>query len=267
MGLPKAGRTVNCERSKTMKIGIIGFGHVGTAMKGLFKDAVVYDGPKGLGSKKDINACDAAFVCVPTPMGKDGECDTTIVDEVLGWCTCNVLILRSTVRVGYTREMATKLKKSIVFQPEYYGETTAHPFADLSDRKWLSFGGTPKAVSLAIDVYKTVTNAEVEIHQAPSDEVEMAKYMENAFLATKVTFVNEMYDVCEKLGLDYNQVREIWIADPRIGRSHTFIYKENRGYGGSCLPKDISALHTLEKKHGVDDTLINAVIEKNEKYR
>ncbi len=249
-----------------MKIGIIGLGHVGTAMHGLFKDAVIYDKFKNLGSQDEINNCDAAFVCVPTPKSEDGTCDTSAVDEVLNWCNCKVIILRSTVRVGYTREMSEKLHKNIVFQPEYYGETVAHPFVNLSDRNWLSFGGTPEAIDLAIDAYKTVINSNVRIYQARADEVEMAKYMENAFLATKVTFINEMYDICEKLGLNYNQVREIWIADPRIGTSHTFIYKDNRGYGGSCLPKDISELHELEKKNDLDDTLINAVIEKNKKY-
>ena len=249
-----------------MKIGIVGFGHVGGAMHELFKDAIIYDKFKRIGSKEEINTCDATFVCVPTPMMEDGSCDTTAVDEVLAWCESKVIILRSTVRVGYTREMANKLHKNIVFQPEYYGETVAHPFANLSDRNWLSFGGTREAVVLAIDVYKNVINSNVRIYQAPSDEVELAKYMENAFLATKVIFINEMYDICEKLGLNYNQVREIWTADPRIGTSHTFIYKDNRGYGGSCLPKDISALHQLEKENEVDDTLINAVIEKNKKY-
>ena len=249
-----------------MKIGIVGLGHVGTAMHNLFKDAIIYDKYKNIGSMNEINKCDAAFVCVPTPMKDDGSCDTTAVDEVLNWCVCKVIILRSTVRVGYTREMTEKLHKKIVFQPEYYGETVAHPFADLSDRTWLSFGGTQEAIALAIDAYKTVINSNVRIYQAPSDEVELAKYMENAFLATKVIFINEMYDICEKLGLNYNQVREIWIADSRIGTSHTFIYKDKRGYDGSCLPKDISELHTLEKENGLDDTLINAVIEKNKKY-
>lgn len=250
-----------------MKIGIIGLGHVGGAMHELFKNAIIYDKYKCIGSKEEINTCDAVFVCVPTPMKENGDCDTTAVDEVLAWCESKVIILRSTVRVGYTREMANKLHKNIVFQPEYYGETVAHPFANLSDRSWLSFGGTREAIDLAIDVYKNVINSNVRIYQAPSDEVELAKYMENAFLATKVIFINEMYDVCEKLGLNYNQVREIWTADPRIGTSHTFIYKNNRGYGGSCLPKDISALHQLEKEKGIDDTLINAVIEKNKKYQ
>lgn len=249
-----------------MKIGIVGFGHVGGAMHELFKDAIIYDKFKRIGSKEEINTCDATFVCVPTPMMEDGSCDTTAVDEVLAWCESKVIILRSTVRVGYTREMANKLHKNIVFQPEYYGETVAHPFANLSDRSWLSFGGTREAIDLAIDAYKNVINSNVKIYQAPSDEVELAKYMENAFLATKVIFINEMYDICEKLGLNYNQVREIWTADPRIGTSHTFIYKDNRGYGGSCLPKDISALHQLEKENEIDDTLINAVIEKNKKY-
>lgn len=249
-----------------MKIGIVGLGHVGTAMHNLFKDAVIYDKYKNIGNMNEINKCDAAFVCVPTPMKDDGSCDTTAVDEVLNWCESKVIILRSTVRVGYTREMTEKLHKKIVFQPEYYGETVAHPFADLSDRTWLSFGGTQEAIDLAIDAYKTVINSNVRIYQAPSDEVELAKYMENAFLATKVIFINEMYDICEKLGLNYNQVREIWIADSRIGTSHTFIYKDKRGYDGSCLPKDISELHTLEKENGLDDTLINAVIEKNKKY-
>ena len=249
-----------------MKVGIIGLGHVGTAMHNLFKDAIVYDKFKNIGTMDDINNCDAAFICVPTPMHENGSCDTTAVDDVLSWCNCKVLIIRSTVRVGYTREMAKKLHKKIVFQPEYYGETTAHPFANLTERTWLSFGGTPEAIDLAIEAYKTVINSNVKIYQASSDEVELAKYMENAFLATKVIFINEMYDICEKLGLNYNQVREIWTADPRIGTSHTFIYKDNRGYGGSCLPKDISELHTLEIKNGLDDTLINAVIEKNKKY-
>lgn len=249
-----------------MKIGIVGYGHVGGAMKELFKDASVYDPFKKLGSQAEINGCDAAFICVPTPMGKDGVCDTTAVEEVIAWCQAKVLILRSTVTVGFTQAMSEKYHKAIVFQPEYYGETVAHPFRDLSDRSWLSFGGDPKAVALAVNAYKTVMTSNVRILQAPSGEVEMAKYMENAFLATKVTFVNEMYDLCEKLGLDYNQVREIWTADPRIGTSHTFIYEDNRGYGGSCLPKDIAELHHLEKVSGVDDTLVSAVIAKNKKY-
>ena len=99
-----------------MKVGIIGLGHVGTAMHNLFKDAIVYDKFKNIGTMDDINNCDAAFICVPTPMSENGSCDTTAVDEVLSWCNCKVLIIRSTVRVGYTREMAEKLHKNFPFK-------------------------------------------------------------------------------------------------------------------------------------------------------
>ena len=95
----------------------------------------------------------------------------------------------------------------------------------------------------------------------------MAKYMENAFLATKVTFCNEMYDIAKALGADYHLAREMWIADPRIGASHTFVYEDNRGYGGSCLPKDIASIAAQGEEFGVDTTLIQSVIKKNEIYR
>ena len=96
-----------------MKIGIIGCGHVGSAMNELFQDAIVYDKFKGIGTKEAINECDVAFVCVPAPRAEDGSCNILIVEEVIEWCICKCLILRSTVRVGFTREMREKYKKEI----------------------------------------------------------------------------------------------------------------------------------------------------------
>lgn len=250
-----------------MKIGIIGFGHVGGAMHELFKDAVVYDKYKGIGSQEAINECDVAFICVPTPMAADGSCDTSIVEEVIEWCQCKCLILRSTVRVGFTKEMSEKYNKEIVFQPEYYGETIAHPFANLSDRSWLTFGGTQAGINLAIKAYQTVVNANVVIHQCSSDEAEMAKYMTNSFLALKVIYCNEMFDLCQKLGVNYNMVRELWTADPRIGQSHTFVYEDNRGFGGSCFPKDTQAIMCQAKKCDSNVSLIEAAINKNSFYK
>lgn len=120
---------------------------------------------------------------------------------------------------------------------------------------------------MAIEIYQSVINSNVKIYQADSDTVEMAKYMENAYLAAKVIFCNEMYDICEKLGISYNKAREIWIVDPRIGSSHTFVYKNNRGYGGSCLPKDISSITKQAKEMGLNPKLLDAVISKNKDYR
>lgn len=251
-----------------MKISIIGFGHVGKAMKKLFSAAIIYDKFLNIGTQADVHNSDISFVCVPTPMNlKDGSCDTSAVEEVITWLDSKCIIIRSTVPVGFTDYLKTKYQKHIVFQPEYYGETIAHPFADLKNQGWLSFGGDPDDISLAIKAYQTVLTSNVKINIYSACEVELAKYMENAFLALKVTFCNEMYDIAKALGVNYDISREVWLSDPRIGRSHTFVYDESRGYGGSCLPKDINSLKHQADSHGVDSTLISSVIEKNKKYR
>lgn len=198
---------------------------------------------------------------------ENGECDTHIVENVIEWIQTKVIIIRSTVPVGFTKSMVKEYSKKIVFQPECYGETVDHPFADLRNQKWLSFGGEQEAIDLAIETYKNVINSNVSIHMADSDSVEFAKYMENSFLATKVIFCNEMYDLATKLGVNYNSAREIWLADPRIGRSHTFVYQDRRGFGGSCLPKDTSSLLSQGECCGADMSLLRSVITKNESYQ
>lgn len=250
-----------------MKVGIVGYGHVGSAMKKLFTDAYIYDKYKNIGSIKEINTCDVAFVCVPTPQNDDGSCDVSIVDEVLSLLKTNLIIIRSTVPVGYTKSKNEEHNSSIVFQPEYYGETINHPFSDLKSRRWITLGGTDEDVEKAIEVYQTVYNSDIQICIVDSDSAELAKYMENAFFAMKVTFCNEFYDIAKKLGVSYSKAREAWTLDPRIGKDHTFVYKNNRGYSGSCLPKDISSIIYQAKKNDIDVTLLESVCKKNRKYK
>ena len=249
-----------------MQVGIVGYGHVGGAMKNLFSDAIVYDKYKNIGSKEEINRCDAIFICVPTPQAEDGSCDTAAVDEVLSWARAEITLIRSTVPVGYTRMKVQQLQRDIVFQPEYYGETTDHPFADLQNRRWLVFGGTAAAVSKAIQVYHSVYNADIQICIVNSDTAELAKYMENAFLALKVVFCNEFYDIAQKFNVSYDDLREAWTMDPRIGRSHTFVFNEARGFGGACLPKDVSAIRMQAIGEQVNTIILDAIEEKNKLY-
>lgn len=250
-----------------MNCSIVGYGHVGKAMHALFKDAVIYDEPLKIGKKDAVNETDVAFVCVPTPESPDGSCNTAIVESVIAWLETRLIIIRSTVPVGFTESMVKKYKKKIVFQPEYYGETVNHPFSDLRNQNWLSFGGETDSIDIAIQLYQQVLNSNIKINMADSNSVEFAKYMTNSFLATKVTFCNEMYDLANKLGVNYNQAREIWLCDPRIGRSHTFVYPENRGFGGSCLPKDLSAIIYQADEANIDVTLLKNVKEKNKLYQ
>lgn len=249
-------------------IGIVGYGHVGSIMKQLFTDAVIYDEPKGIGTRDEVNDCDFVFVCVPTPMGVDGKCDTSIVDDVLTWLEPKeVTILRSTVPVGYTYRKFIQDNKNVIFQPEYYGETTAHPFADPHNRSWVTLGGYPGLTNMVADLYQTVFTSELIINQVDSHTAELAKYMENAFYSVKVTFCNQFYDLAEKMGVDYHKLRETWLLDPRISRSHTFVYPENRGYGGNCLPKDTAAIIYQGDQLGVDMSLLKATQEANWRIR
>lgn len=248
------------------KIGIIGYGHVGKAMHNLFKDAIIYDKyiDEYRNNLQKINEhCYCVFICVPTPRCDNGRCDTSIVEEIIGIVKCDLIIIRSTVEVGFTKSMINKYKKEIVFQPEYYGETVAHPFIDLNDREWLSFGGTTDGISKAIAVYQKVMNANINIYYSDPNTVELAKYMENCFFAMKVSFCNEMYDIAQKLECNYDQAREIWTADPRIGKYHTFVYRDNRGFGGSCLPKDLDSLIYQCEQNKVNCDIIKAVKIKN----
>lgn len=250
------------------KIGIIGYGHVGKAMNNLFKNAIIFDPyiEKYKDNFEEINKCFAVFVCVPTNMLDNGKCDTSVVEEVISKLNVSIIIIRSTVEIGFTNKMVAKYKKNIVFQPEYYGETVAHPFTNLNERKWISLGGRKEDIDLAIQVYQEVINSSVQIYQGKAEDVELAKYMENVFFATKVTLCNEFYDISKKLNCDYNAAREIWLADPRIGSYHTFVYKNKRGFGGKCLPKDLNSLIYQAKKNNVDCSLLEAVNNKNKKY-
>lgn len=251
---------------KKNKVGIVGLGHVGGIMQQLFPDAVVFDELKEIGSREEINQCEIAFICVPTPMAVDGSCDTSVVEYVLKWVDSNIIVLRSTVPVGFTDIWVEKTGKSIVFQPEYYGETNAHPFADPHNRNWITLGGTIDATEKVAELYQTVFTSELIVNQVDSQTAELAKYMENAFLAAKVTFCNQFYDIAQAMGVNYSQVRETWLLDPRIGRSHTFVYPENRGYGGSCLPKDTAAILFQAKELGIKTPFLQAIIDTNSLY-
>lgn len=254
--------------SKDFSLAIVGYGAVGRGIHQLFPDAVTYDPPLGIGTRAEVNRCRFAFVAVPTPMSEDGSADVSVVEEAVSWIESEFIVIRSTVPVGTTDRLRSETGKAIVFQPEYGpAETPDHPFNDLRKVRWIILGGDRRETVPVADLYKTTFNADIVIQQTDAKTAELTKYMENAFLALKVTFCNEFYDIAAATGIDYNELRELWLLDPRIGRSHTFVLPHNRGFGGRCLPKDLNAVIDTAHRLGVTPRLLEGVRDANSAIR
>jgi nucleotide sugar dehydrogenase len=259
------------------KILIVGYGYVGKAMYEFFSghyDTWVVDViDQPVSNQIDIKHSgdfDLAVVCVPTPRGESGECDLSYVHDVVSQLETPLILLKSTVEIGTTEMLTKKYNKQIVFSPEYCGESTYwSPYAfhtDIKETPFFIFGGDKKNTSTMVDYFVPVVGPTKRYIQCEAREAEMAKYMENSFYATKITFCYEMYEICRAAGLDYNSVRELWLADPRINPMHTSVFPENDWpFSGKCLPKDISALTEFANKGGYDATLLRGVIDVNKR--
>jgi UDPglucose 6-dehydrogenase len=230
-------------------------------------DAVTLDVGATDKDRARINACKVVFLCVPTPCAPDGACDTAAVEECVGWISGPQIVLRSTVSPGTTDRLRRETGKPVIFQPEYIGETAAHPLADVSKHPFIILGGPIDEAARVADLYKKYYHSELRFYFTSAVTAEVAKYMENAFYAVKVTFCNEFFDIARACGVDYNELREIWLADPRINRDHTFVYPDNRGFSGKCLPKDVSAILRAAADRGFDPPLLRAVMDINRRHR
>ena len=255
-----------------IKIGIIGYGHVGKIVfYNIPEDRRKYEvriyDKNNIGSafvtKEEINECEYVFICVPTPLDKDDTLDISQVKDTLTWCTVKNVCIKSTIPVG-TIDFFESLypERNFVFSPEYYGETYLHPYQKFGG-DWITLGGKPEATKIFANLMQEWYPNTTKIHCTDSTTAELAKFMENAFLATKVTFCNTFYDIAEKFGVDYHKLREAWLMDPRMGESHTLVYPDNRGYSGKCLPKDIQSITTQAQEKGVDIGLLQSVIDTN----
>ena len=234
------------------KVAIIGVGYVGKGMVNFFKDHYEVITKDREGDYTEVNKCDLAVVCVPTPMRKDGHCDTSIVEEVVKNLETPVIWIRSTIRPGLTEKLKRLTGKRIVFSPEYMGESkywTPYKFhKDEKEIPYFVLGGCPADTGYVIDMIVPIVGAKKIFYQCSATEAELVKYMENTFFATKVEFANEWRDICEAFGCNYWSVREGWALDPRVEPMHTAVFKDERGFGGKCFPKDLSGIIEASKK-------------------
>ncbi len=231
-------------------------------MQTLFPDALIQD--PGHGYKTNQKA-DAAFICVPTPL-KGNKLDTSIVEEVVRKANEDLIIIRSTVMPG-TCDKLEKLGKNIVFQPEYLGETVNHPMTDQKSRSFIILGGKPAHRRKVIEIYQSAINANTHIRQVTNYEAEVIKLTENRAIAFKVAQCQELYDVCQKAGIDYYTIREaVYGDDPRFDLWWTFVYPDKRGLQSKCLPKDVYGWCAWAESCGYEPKITKALLKKNKEW-
>jgi UDPglucose 6-dehydrogenase len=258
---------------KIEKLGIIGAGIIGSAVNNLFckvfkEDLIVYDPyvePFNT-NKEEINNCEIVFVCVPTPHRKYDGLDMSIIESVIADFNPKIFVISSTMQPGTADKLSKKYNKRIVVNPEYFGETANHPLTNLSQQPFLILGGESEDVKEVINLYKKVYNANIKIRVVTAKEAEIIKMSENRAAAFKIAQCQELYDVCEAEGVDYNNIREaVYGDDPRFNLWWTFIYEEARGMNSKCIPKDIYGWHKWAKDNNIDPSLTRSLLEYNKK--
>ena len=263
------GHDVVCADIDVDKVERLSRGEIPILEAGL--DNLVREGLDGgrlrfvVGAAQAVRDCEVAFLCVPTPQGEDGSADLSYIEAAAREIgpllpTEAIVVNKSTVPVGSTRVVERVLGRDdvvVVSNPEFLREGSAvHDFLN-PDRIVIGSDDQAAAVRVA-SLYIGVT-APIIVTDPPSAET--IKYASNAFLATKISFVNAIAAVCEAVGADIKDVALGMGYDSRIG--HEFL-KPGPGWGGSCFPKDTRALVRIAEEAGYDFHLLKGVVAVNE---
>jgi UDPglucose 6-dehydrogenase len=220
---------------------------------------------------ESIPQSEVVFIAVGTPARRDGKADLTYVEaaaEEIGknMNSYKVIVNKSTVPVGTGKKIEKIISDyfkgdfDVVSNPEFLREGQAiHDF--LKPDRVVIGAKSAKARDIMLSIYEPLNYPKVT---TTVESAEMIKYASNAFLATKISFINEIANICEKVGADVEDVARGMGLDNRIGLQ---FLKAGIGYGGSCFPKDVHALNQIAGTSGYDFRLLKAVIEVNQKQR
>ena len=246
---------------------IAGYGFVGQAHEQLFKnfrkELVVHDPPKDMIA--DFDNTSAVVVCVSTPQAEDGSCDMSAVIDVVGKChETTPILIKSTISLqGWNELKQTYPNHRLCFSPEFLRAT-----------QWMNDIQTMNNVILSGDTdywrdQYSYNWSDIKQYIVSPEEAIAIKYFRNAYLATKVSFFNEMYDFCSAYDLDFDQVRGGVATDERIGHSHTFVFPDQdvRGFGGMCFPKDTTALLKMAAEKNINLNTLTAAVNYNNKIK
>ena len=243
---------------KKSKVGIIGNGFVGEAQAFAFSpisDLRIYDisPEKSSHSLEEVYDCDFIFVSVPTPMFKDGKQDLSYINNVFSKAKEGpIYIIKSTVLPNTTLDLCKKYDNlKIIFSPEFLTERTAK--IDMLTQSRIILGGEKKLTSKVRGLFEERFKNK-NIIETDSVTAELIKYMNNTFLATKVSIMNEFKLLSDKIGASWDDALNGFASDGRIGDSHLDVpgHDGKLGYGGTCFPKDVNAIITYAKKNGVN---------------
>jgi UDPglucose 6-dehydrogenase len=260
-----------------MKFIIAGYGFVGSSIGKLLSQQheVIPVDPRLNNNKIEdhIHTADGLIIAVSTPPLPNGNCDTSNIDNVMGqvvWPSDTKanfpptlpILIKSTV--PWT-ELERWENYQITLYPEFLREATA--LEDFINQKYLILGG--KKPQFWADILRNSLPLVKHIHTCTVQEASIVKYFANSFLATKLTFFNELFELCEKTDADYDTVSNLLGLDPRIGKGHTDVPGSDGkfGWGGHCFPKDTQALLNVAKSLDVKLTLLEESIGLNKKHR
>jgi UDPglucose 6-dehydrogenase len=221
-----------------------------------------------------ISKAKCVFICVGTPQDESGAADLKYVraaaENMAPFLKANAIVIcKSTVPVGTNRKVAewirskTDTKFSIASNPEFLKEGAAIDDFTKPDRVVVGVDDA-EAADVLQEVYRPFLRTEKPFITVGIESAEMIKYAANCMLATKISFINEMANICEKVGADINEVRKGIGHDARIGFAFLF---PGVGYGGSCFPKDVRALASLATEYGVEPRILRTVDETNDQQK
>lgn len=256
------------------KVAIIGVGYVGNAYAKLFTEPVLYDPGRGFVNRDEVNKCGLAIISVPTAMKDDGSCDISIVEDTLSWLEVPLILIKSTIPPGTTRALKEKYGKRICHSPEYIGEggyyvpfwQFPHP-TEPQHHSFMIIGGDPKDRDDILDFFFPILGASKTYYQVDETTSELIKYFENSAIATKVVLCNEFYEIAKTFGVSYPQVREGLVLDERQGKMFTAVFRDKRGFGGKCLPKDVNGIVYAARKAGYKPEFLEEVLRSNDRFK
>jgi UDPglucose 6-dehydrogenase len=269
--LSSLGHSVVCLDIDSVKIAMLREGRIPIVETGLAELVTEGIAKKTLAFTTTISEAipqaDVVFLCLPTPQDDDGSADLSYVEKAVGDIRTSlkpgaIVVNKSTVPVGTAVRVKNILQRddvSVVSNPEFLRQGTAvHDFLHPSR---VVIGGDDSSATAAVAALYDGVDA--PILQMKTASAEALKYAANAFLATKLTFINAMADICEAVGADIFDVATGIGMDPRIGSD---MLRAGPGWGGSCFPKDTRALVNIAADGGYDFALLRGVIETNDQH-